>query len=65
MNNAGAIDDEGFVLMGYDVDPGGTSPFATSVPGIFAVGDSCYGSENMLRLVWAKAPFISVTRLVT
>jgi thioredoxin reductase (NADPH) len=34
------LDDRGFILAGYDHDgaPNG-SPYATSVPGIFAVGD--------------------------
>ncbi len=39
-----ALDDKGFVLTGNDAKPGNTSPFVTSVPGIFAVGDIRSGS---------------------
>jgi thioredoxin reductase (NADPH) len=37
------LDDKGFVLTGYSA-AGPASPFATSLPGIFAVGDVRAGS---------------------
>src|SRR5579862_9372921 len=37
------LDDKGFVVTGYGVE-GTASPFATSLPGIFAVGDVRAGS---------------------
>jgi thioredoxin reductase (NADPH) len=37
------LDDKGFVVTGYGVE-GAASPFATSLPGIFAVGDVRAGS---------------------
>jgi thioredoxin reductase (NADPH) len=37
------LDDKGFVITGSGADPA-TSPFATSRPGIFAVGDVRAGS---------------------
>ena len=39
-----ALDAGGFVRTGRDVDPPAASPFATSRPGIFAVGDVRSGS---------------------
>jgi len=37
------LDDKGFVVTGYGKE-GATSPFATSLPGVFAVGDVRAGS---------------------
>ena len=39
-----ALDDKGFVLTGESA--GATSPYATSQPGIFAVGDVRAGSTK-------------------
>ncbi|HXP65605.1 MAG TPA: FAD-dependent oxidoreductase, partial [Steroidobacteraceae bacterium] len=37
------LDDKGFVVTGYGTE-GAASPFATSLPGVFAVGDVRAGS---------------------
>lgn len=39
-----ALDEKGFVLTGQAAEADGASPFATSIPGIFAVGDVRSGS---------------------
>ncbi|MEO1089558.1 MAG: FAD-dependent oxidoreductase [Pseudomonadota bacterium] len=45
MGDCVKLDDRGFVLTGADALPdGATSPFQTSVPGVFAVGDVRSGS---------------------
>lgn len=38
------LDEKGFVLTGQGVDGGGASPYQTSLPGVFAVGDVRSGS---------------------
>ncbi|WP_299631881.1 FAD-dependent oxidoreductase [uncultured Roseobacter sp.] len=44
MGDCVALDDKGFVLTGHDAKADSTSPFATSISGIFAVGDIRSGS---------------------
>ena len=44
MGDCVALDDKGFVLTGQAAKEGNDSPFVTSVPGIFAVGDIRSGS---------------------
>lgn len=44
MGDCVTLDDKGFVLTGQIAKAGSDSPFATSVPGIFAVGDMRSGS---------------------